>query len=78
MKSYLTVTLAVLEGTIVHMDMANLAYIVRHSAKPLTQRVSKNPNTYRQRFKSSKCFKFDLKKGNRRYISIFTIKRGHQ
>lgn len=47
MKSYLIVALAVLERTVVHMDMANLANIVRYSAKSLIQRVSKNPNNYR-------------------------------
>lgn len=60
MKSYFTITLAVLEGIIVHMDKANLANIVRNSAKSLFQRVSKNPNTYRIRIKSSKGCKFDL------------------
>lgn len=78
MKSYLTTTLAVLERTIVLMDKENLANIVRNSAKFLIQSVSKNPNTYRIRFKSSKGCKFDLKKGNRRYTSIVTMKRGHQ
>ena len=77
-KSYFTITLAVLEGTIVHTDKANLANIVRSSAKPLVQRVSKNPNTYRIRTESSKVCRFDLQKGNTRYVSIFTMKSDHQ
>lgn len=41
MKSYFTITLAVLEGTIVQMDNANLANILRNSATSVIQRVSK-------------------------------------